>query len=386
MSRRRRILIAIDSFVPAYLAGGPIQVAANLALALREEFDVAVACGAYDLGRVEPLDGIHVDRWTEWNGIPVRYLPREEWQGSTWTRLLEERQPDWLYLNGAFSPSFTLTPLRAARPRLTAGDMRVGIHPHGMFGPGALAVKPLKKRLFLAWARATGFYRDVLWLASSDDERAEVRRTLPRADVTVRPNLPAPPRFTIEEALARKPSDHLRFLSVGRILPIKNVHFGIERLRDLSWDRPVEVHVVGPAEDPGYRDQIAALDGDQVRVILRGSLPPHEVAEEYARAHYLLHPSKNENYGYSIVEALANGCPVICSDRTPWRDLEGHGVGIDLPLESQAWSDRLPDWLGVPEAAYRDRVAAAQAYFLDTIQDDALLEANRAVFRAPAAG
>jgi glycosyltransferase involved in cell wall biosynthesis len=46
----------------------------------------------------------------------------------------------------------------------------------------------------------------------------------------------------------------------------------------------------------------------------------------------LLLPTAGESFGYVIFEALAAGCPVLISDRTPWRDLDRSGVGWDLPL------------------------------------------------------
>jgi glycosyltransferase involved in cell wall biosynthesis len=48
--------------------------------------------------------------------------------------------------------------------------------------------------------------------------------------------------------------------------------------------------------------------------------------------HSLILPSLGENYGYSIVEALLSGRPVIISDNTPWRNLFGQKAGWDLPL------------------------------------------------------
>ena len=45
-------------------------------------------------------------------------------------------------------------------------------------------------------------------------------------------------------------------------------------------------------------------------------------------------PTLGENFGHVVPEALAAGCPVLLSDRTPWHDLEQHGAGWTLPLQS----------------------------------------------------
>jgi len=42
--------------------------------------------------------------------------------------------------------------------------------------------------------------------------------------------------------------------------------------------------------------------------------------------------SEVESFGHAIFEALAVGCPVLISDRTPWKNLQEKKAGWDLPL------------------------------------------------------
>jgi glycosyltransferase involved in cell wall biosynthesis len=48
---------------------------------------------------------------------------------------------------------------------------------------------------------------------------------------------------------------------------------------------------------------------------------------------YFVLPTKGENFGHAIFEAMAVGCPVLISDQTPWTNLEQKNAGFDLPLE-----------------------------------------------------
>jgi glycosyltransferase involved in cell wall biosynthesis len=50
----------------------------------------------------------------------------------------------------------------------------------------------------------------------------------------------------------------------------------------------------------------------------------------------MLLPTRNENFGYVILEALLAGCPVILSDQTPWRDLDEKQAGWVIPLGDEA--------------------------------------------------
>lgn len=48
-----------------------------------------------------------------------------------------------------------------------------------------------------------------------------------------------------------------------------------------------------------------------------------------------LFPTKGENYGHVIYEALAAGCIPIISDQTSWNDLDEEGCGRVIPLSMQ---------------------------------------------------
>jgi glycosyltransferase involved in cell wall biosynthesis len=49
--------------------------------------------------------------------------------------------------------------------------------------------------------------------------------------------------------------------------------------------------------------------------------------------HLFILPSQGEGFGHAILEALSAGCPVLISDKTPWRGLFEQGVGWDLDLQ-----------------------------------------------------
>jgi hypothetical protein len=64
-------------------------------------------------------------------------------------------------------------------------------------------------------------------------------------------------------------------------------------------------------------------------------LHPDKVVKTLTQYHYLFLPTKHENYGHVIAEALTAGCGLLISDKTPWRNLEKQGVGFDIPLSDK---------------------------------------------------
>ena len=61
--KRPVVLVAIDWYLPAYRAGGPIRSIANLVAALGDEIDFRIVCGNRDLGDSQDLP-IQTEIWT----------------------------------------------------------------------------------------------------------------------------------------------------------------------------------------------------------------------------------------------------------------------------------------------------------------------------------
>jgi len=59
----------------------------------------------------------------------------------------------------------------------------------------------------------------------------------------------------------------------------------------------------------------------------------------YRSATALLLPSRYEGFGFTPLEAMTRGCPVLASDIPPLREVSGEGAML-LPLDDEdAWAD-----------------------------------------------
>ena len=74
--------------------------------------------------------------------------------------------------------------------------------------------------------------------------------------------------------------------------------------------------------DRSIRQQIVAL-GLESRVQVLGWLPRRELYDWFERAAAVVYPSTFEGFGMPVVEALAAGIPVACSDIEPLRTIAG---------------------------------------------------------------
>jgi glycosyltransferase involved in cell wall biosynthesis len=105
--------------------------------------------------------------------------------------------------------------------------------------------------------------------------------------------------------------------------PHKNHALLLKTFRQFSAAHPqwqlVMTGVSGFA-DRAVRAQIAAL-GLESRVQLLGWLPREELYRWFERAGAVVYPSTFEGFGLPVVEALAAGIPVACSDIEPLRTI-----------------------------------------------------------------
>lgn len=381
---RTRILVAAEWFTPAFRAGGPIRSVANLVELLGETHDVWVVAGAYDLGQNEPLPDLPLNAWVERPWGHIMYLTRDRWKRGLWHHLIHETlQPDYLYLNSLFARFFALTALNAGRRR---SETQVVIAPRGMLGPGALEIKRLKKQAFLSVAHTLNWFRGVRWHASTSMEEGEIRAHFPQSEVFIAQNVPSPP--TVPPSNDRHHEGPWVVAVLGRIQEKKNIHFGLNALaRALhSFDDPSEVMVqlIGPAEDEGYLQTLLnqKVYPTSLRVEHLGARPPEQVSDLLGRVHFLLMPTRHENFGHAIVEAWSHGCPVLLSDQTPWRNLERQHLGWDWELDEGVWVEGLKRALAMDRWEWSQWSAAAFHHFDTVVRNPEILDANRRIFSA----
>lgn len=96
-------------------------------------------------------------------------------------------------------------------------------------------------------------------------------------------------------------------------------------------------------------------------------LGPEEVKQAYVDADVFVLPSYTENFGMTVVEAMACGCPVVISDQVNiWREVQEAGAGIVTRLAPSEIAEAILRILGNrllgTEMGMRGRVAAKERY------------------------
>jgi len=330
----RTVLITTGCYSPGYKGGGPIRSLANLVDKLGDEFQFNIITLDRDLGDRRPYQGIKSHSWYPIGKANVLYLSRSESSWWNLKKLLSSFKYDVLYLNSYFTGLnikiiwLELMRIIPSRPIIIA--------PRGEFSQSAMMLKSNKKRTYIWITDLMKAYRKVIWHASSEYEAGDINREIKYGRPIIKTintlmTITPGPQHTSQ--FREKYTGDLRIIFLSRISRMKNLDFALKALREVKGQ--VTFDIYGPLEDKKYWKECKLLMDDlpsNVGAKYCGSVNPNNVPAILSNYHIFLLPTRGENFGHAIFEALSSGCPVVMSDQTKWRDLEGKKVGWDLPL------------------------------------------------------
>jgi len=383
LKHKKRILITIDWFLPGYKAGGPIQSCANLIAHLKDEFAFYVMTRNTDYTSEEPYPGIPANTWYHLEeGVQVYYFSADTLSYTSLKEVIRNLPFDVIYINGIFSKYFSLFPLLIARRYL---HVPVVVAARGMFAPGAVNVKPGKKKAFFYVAKRLKLYAHTIFHATNEAERVHIQRVLGKqVKVAVAANLPKALEEQEASSAILKKSGCVKLVSVARISPEKNTRYALEILKRFTYEGEIIFDIYGPVNDTIYWKECQAiiqLLPENINVSYKGSLPSGMVSETLMQYHALFLPTRGENFGHVILESLTAGLPVILSDQTPWRGLKAAQVGWDIPLQDEnKFREVVAHCVQMENEEYQHMRHRTQLYLKEKVITAEIIQQNRQLF------
>lgn len=319
MNNKKKILVLNGQYLPGYKGGGPIQSCVNMIENLSDKFEFYVLCADRDFKSDKPYENIKINEWNQVGSAKVFYMSPDKQTLRGFNKILNSIEFDIIYLNGFFSPIFTIKPLILRWFGKLKGKIVI-LTPRGDF-TGGCENKKLKKYSYIYLCKLIGLYKNLVWHATSEIEEKNIKEKFKNAIVFTAPNLAA--KFIPKDNIIEKKQGELRLVFISRIFPKKNLKFALEILKEVNHGNIV-FDIYGPMEDKKYWNECIEVIKEMpsnVKVSYKGELKHTEIENIFRGYHAFLFPTLGENYGHVIVEAMMNNCLCILSKGvTPWDD------------------------------------------------------------------
>jgi glycosyltransferase involved in cell wall biosynthesis len=269
----------------------------------------------------------------------------ENWMRDTRIQAQEFRAP-------IFSVSEQLAPLRGVYhgtdllwvpqyniPLLYSGKVIVTIHDVCQLAHPEVLGSDLQRRysrlLFCAvTTRAEAFMCDSEFTASEVQRFLSVERS---RIVVIYPNIAIsqPDMSPIRPGLGNGGGPYL--LAVGNIKKHKNLQSLIAAFESIQGILPHRLVIVGKQD--GFRNSEMALTNASTlmggRVRFTGHITDQELRWYYQNAEALIFPSIYEGFGYPLVEAMAERCPIACSNLSSLPEVTAGSALLFDPFDVQ---------------------------------------------------
>lgn len=330
----KKILILTGRYLPGHKDGGPLRTIINLTEALFTEYEFYIACYDRDHGDLKPYENIKYNEWNSVGSARVWYVK----EGFFSKKLIQKLAlgKDFIYLTGFFEEYGYNTLLLKKTGKI---KLPLAIASMGVFAKDALAHGAVKKRLFIGACKALGLFKGIVWSVTSELEATDVKKTIgSNIQYVVAEDLPRikiPGRF-------KQADEKIGIVFLSRICEHKHPDIVIDAVSMMHNKQNVSLSFFGPIQEKAFWDKcIQKLERVDYKWNYGGDVPSDNVQEVLSHYDLFVLPSKSENYGHVIYEALSVGCIPVISNRTPWKDLEKENIGYEVQLDAKSFAEKL---------------------------------------------
>ena len=364
-NKRLTITHFIPVYAPAWQFGGPVLSVSRLCEALAKTgHHVKVLTTNAGLPHLSPKELGHP---VDLNGVSVTYFPVDQKKGRIQSRVLEEslteslQESDILHISTIWQPLGIPIQREAYRLKIPVVQTL-----RGALGPYSRAKGWWKKIPYYYLKERPWLQKAAALHVTTIQEQQELANLRLKAPCHLLANPIDLDNLKINDAKGMQwrqkykiNKDTPLFLICGRQHDKKGLDLlpaVFKELMNLEW----KLILVGHDDDGSGQRLVNCLKHHKLesRLIQLPNQPNRELTSIYNAADLLLLPSRHENFGNVVIEAMACGCAVAISNRTGvGGDLlraAPAGFGAVLPRQKTCWTHWLASWLQQPRRAGSD--------------------------------
>jgi glycosyltransferase involved in cell wall biosynthesis len=199
---------------------------------------------------------------------------------------------------------------------------KIIVHPMGFYEPWSLSQKKLKKKI--AW----NLYQKKLLLkanlihCASSNEKKNILK-LDKTFKTIVLPFGVQDNFITKKNIKKLKKKALFFSRLHKKKGLSDLINVWQEIGNKNWT----LDIVGDGEDKIYFKKMT-LRKEVTNINFLGPIyENNEKIKLFRKYDIFILPTKNENFGISILESLARGVPVLTTNNTPWKSIAKYKAG-----------------------------------------------------------
>lgn len=267
---------------------------------------------------------------------------------------------------------------------------RYVIQPHGFLEPERLKISWLKKRVVGALIERPNLNSAAAVIATAESEKQGIEQYGVRVPIRIVPIGIDSDLF--DAAVANRglltkwglDSNKKTLLYFSRLTPIKGLDLLAQAWKGLeAFHAGWQLFIAGP-DDRGYAQEIQGLYSRLIKdgsVIFSGPIYGEEKNVLLKSVDAFILPTRSENFGIAVQEALLAGVPVVCTKGAPWGEIEEYRCGYWVDVTVKAIEEGLKQVMGATDGERRAMGERGKKLVEERYQWGAIGERMVAVYR-----
>jgi len=138
--------------------------------------------------------------------------------------------------------------------------------------------------------------------------------------------------------------DNYNILTVGRLIKRKRIDVLIDAMPSILGEYPdTKLHIVGEGKQRFELEKIAKEHGISKNIIFYGNVNEKKLISLYENSFVFCSPQEKGGWNQPILEAMATGRPVVCTDAPHNSMVINNKTGLKISLNTEEWAEKIMD-------------------------------------------